>query len=265
LGVVALVGVVLFVALRGPQAAEGARLVASSGSGTTGAGGAGANAGSASGLTDDDLRTAASQGVSALEALRDKYPREARVLRALATAEVEQKRGSQAAAALSTLAEVDVAAFDEKQPQSDLLATAQLEGGTDTAFSLMQKPLGARGADLLYELSHLKGAPPKLQKRAIDLLSTDDVLALSSPALHVAIDLRNSGRLPPADQCRVRKQLFATAKDVGDARSLPFLRQWQDTRGCGFLHRGDCFACLHSDGSLGEAIVAITQRDKKPD
>ncbi len=123
----------------------------------------------------------------------------------------------------------------------------------DAAFALLGESMGSIGVDMLFELSDAAGAPKPLAKRAIDTTKRAEVRKLASPALRVALDLRDT------NGCG-RKAHFAKAAEVGDRRSLKFLTPLTSTKGCGFFAQGDCFSCLGGRGDLNKAIAAINAR-----
>jgi serine/threonine-protein kinase len=135
--------------------------------------------------------------------------------------------------------------------------TAAVQGPTesaDAAFTLMESGLGAKGPDLLYELSTQKGLPPRTVTRLKQALVKPEVKSRMSPALAVAVELRG------ASGCEAKKALLARAKEHGDERLLSSLRGLQAPKGCGFLGLGDCWGCLRRDNALGAAIAAIEDR-----
>ncbi len=210
-----------------------------------------------SAATEDELSAAVFGGVAPLETLRAKYPSDARVARALAKAHVDAKHGPEAIAAYADLLTLDPAASTEKSVTEGLIAAVRADEGAATVPAL--EKLGELGADVLYELSTTPKLPPKLQKRAQAAAAAPDFHQRASKALKVTLELR-AARKPSADQCKIRKALFVRAKEEGDARALPYLFELTSTRGCGFLKRSDCLPCLHTDGSLNEAIAAVRGR-----
>src|SRR6185295_18377484 len=95
----------------------------------------------------------------------------------------------------------------------------------DAAFALMESGLGTKGPDLLYELSTTKGVPARTQTRIKQTLAKADVKARMSPALAVALDMRN------ATGCEAKRALLSRAKEQGDSRVLGSLRPLAVSRG----------------------------------
>jgi serine/threonine-protein kinase len=212
-----------------------------------------------SAVTDEEVRAAAQKGVSALSALRERAPRDPRVLRALARAHLDAKSAGDAIKAWSDLIEVDPSAASDKSVREGVMSAASQESAADQTLPVLEAGLGELGPDVLYDLTLAKGGA-KVAKRAQESIDKPAVIARASKALKVALELRAARRLTPGEACRVRRELFARAKEEGDARALPYLSELTSTRGCGFLRRGDCFPCLHGDGLLTEAISTVRAR-----
>ena len=210
-------------------------------------------------VTDEEVRAAAQKGVSALGALRERAPKDPRVLRALARAHLDAKAPGDAIKVWSDLIEIEPAAANDKAVREGVASAASHETAADQTLPLLEAGLGELGPDVLYDLTIAKGST-KLARRAQEAIDKPALVARASKPLKVALELRAARRLPPSESCRVRRELFARAKDEGDARSMPYLSELTSTRGCGFLRRGDCFPCLHGDGLLTEAISAVRAR-----
>jgi hypothetical protein len=58
--------------------------------------------------------------------------------------------------------------------------------------------------------------------------------------------------------CRGRKGVIQEVVDLGDDRALKALERWaaEPRRGCGFLSRRDCYACIRDD--LDKAIRVLS-------
>ncbi len=121
----------------------------------------------------------------------------------------------------------------------------------------MESGLGSKGPDVLYDLSTTKGLTPKTLTRVKQTLAKAEVKSRMSPALAVALDLRN------ATGCEAKRALLPRAKDQGDARVLGTLRTYLAPRGCGFLSLADCWPCMRRDNALGATIAAIEERTGK--
>jgi serine/threonine protein kinase len=206
----------------------------------------------------DVLANAATQGTASLEELSAKFPEDAAVWRGLVRAYTKDKRGADAARAVSKLVLYNERAVDD-EVVSEAVTAAALgpPESADAAFALMENGLGSKGPDLLYELSTTKGLPPRTSTRVKQTLAKPEVKARMSPALAVVLDMRS------ATGCEAKRALLPRAKEQGDSRLLASLRPLAVSRGCGFLGLGDCWPCLRRDNALGAAIAAIEERSAK--
>ncbi len=155
-----------------------------------------------------------------------------------------------------------LAADTSAQPDTSLVQdtrkAAASKATADAAFALLESgKLGAAGSDELYELAYGKHHPAWTAARARKALSGQQVREQASPALKVALDLRE------AKTCEQKHALLPEAARVGDARALGELLPLTSRRGCGFANARDCHPCLRKDGQLGTAIKTIRARDKK--
>jgi hypothetical protein len=206
----------------------------------------------------DALAAATGQGAAALEELSTRFPEDSAVWRALMRADVKDKRGADAMRAVARLVATNERAVDDEEVWDAVTSSALTPGeSSDAAFGLMETGMGSKGPDLLYELTQIKGVPPRIAARAKQSLVKADVKAKMSPALAVALDMRNT------TGCEGKRALLSRVKEQGDARVLGSLRALLAPRGCGFLGLGDCWACMRRDNALGAAIAAIEERAAK--
>jgi serine/threonine-protein kinase len=206
----------------------------------------------------DVLAAAEAGGSTALAELTTKFPEDPAVWRGVIRAYTAEKKGAEAARAIPKLLALNERAVEDQDVEDALKAAVQ--GPTesaDAAFALMESGLGAKGPDLLYDLSTTKGLSPKAVARVKQTLAKPDVKARMSPALAVLVDLR------AATGCEAKKALLSRAKDQGDDRILAPLRAFQTPKGCGFLGLSDCWSCMRRDNALGAAIAAIEERSAK--
>ena len=131
----------------------------------------------------------------------------------------------------------------------------------DSAVAALEGPLGARGVDLLLELTakSARSSPrhaftAATQKRLADSLATPEVRAHASDAAAVVLELKDARR------CDTKKAALAHATTSGDERSLAYLKPLTARSGCGFLGVADCWSCLRRDAALAEAIAAVEAR-----
>jgi hypothetical protein len=115
--------------------------------------------------------------------------------------------------------------------------------------------LGNSGADLLFDAHEDLGrTSPELAAEAKRLLAREDVRANASPALLVALELRE------AKGCQAYKELLPRAAEHADRRSVPILERLNKRSGCGFFRRRDCYACLRRGDELGVALANAEKR-----
>ena len=171
----------------------------------------------------------------------------------------KDKHGADAMRAVAKLVGLNERAADEDEVVDAITAAAQGPAeSADAAFSLLQDSgLGAKGADILYDLSITKGLSPRTLTRVKQTLAKQEIKSRMSPALQVVIDLKN------ASGCEAKRAVLPRAKESGDARALVALRGMMAAKGCGFLGLGDCWGCLRRDGALGATITAIEERTGK--
>jgi hypothetical protein len=204
--------------------------------------------------SDLALSAARASGPAALEQLLAKHPRDLYVLKALVSAYSIQKNHVGAISAATRLLNAAPSfATDSDIEQTLIMAANGPPNASAVALDLIATKLGARGPDLLYELliSPNIGKLPK--DRAARLLREPSVRKLASPALLIAIELKNT---PPC----ARKALYGRVREHGDARSMVFLKPMTSTSGCGFLKRNDCFSCLEPRKELFDTVAAIQKR-----
>jgi serine/threonine-protein kinase len=206
----------------------------------------------------DALASATAQGSAALEELSTKFPEDPAVWRALVRSYTKERRGTDAMRAVGKLVALNERAADDDDVAEAITTAAQGPAeSSDAAFAMMESGLGAKGPDILYDLSTTKGLTPRTNSRIKQTLAKPDVKARMSPALAVAIDLKN------ATGCEAKRALLPRAKDQGDSRVLGTLRTYLAPRGCGFLGLGDCWSCMRRDNALGATIAAIEERTAK--
>lgn len=199
----------------------------------------------------DALSTAKSEGATALVTLSEKYPKDARVLLALAGAQVAQKSHLEALTTVERVLVVNPALNDSPELASVLWDLAQRKDSQEGTFRLLQGPMGSRGADIVYDLSVKGNAVAKA--RAQKWLGTTEFARASSPALNVLVALTE------ARSCSQSHGLLLRAKNVGDHRVLALLEGWKTKQtGCGRA-TVDC-ACLAADDRLDSALAELRKR-----
>lgn len=209
--------------------------------------------------SDAELAEAKSKGAPAVEQLLTRYPNDPRVLRALVLAYSIQKNHASAISAATRLLIADPAqARDPDVVQTIMLAANGPPNAAAVAFDLMTSKMGSHGPDLLYSLLNTSRAGSNTNTQSARALAKPEVRVLATPALLIALDLKNT-------QPCARKELYARAREVGDERSLFFLRPLTIANGCGnILRRRDCFPCLEPRQELHDTIAAIQKRLATP-
>jgi hypothetical protein len=160
---------------------------------------------------------------------------------------------TEGAKALLALAEIDPAALAERGLVKDAGAIAvllELRGGAsaDRVFELLASAeLASVGPDVLYQMTTLFGGS-KGAARAKELLSRNEVTRRASPALQIALQLRDA-------PCGKRRELLARVGAQGDQRSLALLQTMQPPA-CD--EGGGC--CLSRDPSYAGTVLQLQQR-----
>ncbi|HEY3253868.1 MAG TPA: protein kinase [Polyangiaceae bacterium] len=207
--------------------------------------------------SEQELSQAQQAGVAALEALAEKYPRDARLALELGRAALAAKDYVKAVGAVGRALSLDPTLADNKQLASILFQTAQVKAASDATFALLFGPMGTHGPDIAYDLAATEVVKLWVRTRADQGLRSPDFTRLSTPELGIAVALRF------ATTCPQRYALLPRAKEIGDERALGYLNLYRATTGCGRRQRDDCNSCLRGDSHLNDAIDAIKQR-KKP-
>ena len=246
--------VALVLIFRGPK---------TDGASTSGEGGAAEARAKGKLAPPDRVKAAVAIGPEGLEALAKEFPEDTSILQRLAIAQQMQGKSTQAIATVKALVEASPDAADDDE-LVQLVTTIAVKGqgdADDAAFALLEGPLGARGVDALIDLTsrgpgQMQGQPGRdLRARAGKSLAKPEVRGHASPAAGVFLDFKAE------TSCAGRHELLARAKDTGDARVLPTLKQLRVTRGCGGLFkRGDCWPCMRKDTALEDAITAVEAR-----
>ncbi len=209
---------------------------------------AGSTAGSAA------VAAARQKGADALVALTEDFPSDVSLWVELAHALALEKKHKESVDAAGNALRLSTSARDNPRIASVLWIAAQSKEGADAAFELLEGAMGAKGADILYDLTTTEGVRGAVVKRANDFLNSKQFDKASSPALHVTVGLTRAKR------CQQRYGLLLRAQNVGDKRTLKVLRKLENRSGCGRRGRVDCNACMRKDDRLQKAIEAIERR-----
>jgi hypothetical protein len=127
------------------------------------------------------------------------------------------------------------------------------------ALSAMANVPGPISADLIYEVWTATSSRTTATDLARSLIYTKEVRAKASPALAVALDLRD------ADTYEKNRDLMDRATADGDRRVFHLLGKLTRKYGCGANKRADCYACLRSGVDLDAAMKAVkARREPRP-
>jgi serine/threonine-protein kinase len=208
----------------------------------------------------DRVEAAVVLGPDALETLAKEYPQDPAVRQKLALAYHAQGKTTDALRNVrALLAASPAAASDDEIVQLVTAAAAKPQGtDDDEAFALLEGPLGERGVDSLIDLSARSAGREvrdarDVRVRATKSLTKPDVRAHASQAAGILLDFK------AATVCPAKHELLGRAKDQGDARMLPLLKQIKQAHGRGFLSR-DPYPCMRKDTALDDAITAVEAR-----
>jgi hypothetical protein len=144
---------------------------------------------------------------------------------------------------------------------ADIRRTAVESLAYEEAMRLSAHHLGELGLDILYDVyvsTRGQKELTRISNRAKQFLDDSSVREHASPALSVVFELE---RALKGRNCGTARKAVLRAIEHGDARALPALRQFNDSRGCGLLGLGDCWGCLRSSSrELKQAQSAVQER-----
>jgi hypothetical protein len=173
----------------------------------------------------------------------------------LKLAEARSERRREAALALRKKLEDSPALAADKAVQLELLKWAGDEETARHALGAMAALNGPIGADLLYEVWAGTSARTDATELAHALVYSSDVRPKATPALAVALELRQ------AETCEQFQRALPKALKDGDRRSLTPLMKLGNKRGCGPKKSQDCYACLRAQpDELTATINAVKSR-----
>jgi tRNA A-37 threonylcarbamoyl transferase component Bud32 len=204
----------------------------------------------------EELHAARGRGVDGWSPLADRYPSDARVLRALVLAHASRATGlGNAMTVARRLFQVDPNEANRGDMQYLVQRAAETSGPpAELAWKMLAEAMGTHGPDVVYRLSLTK---PKLGERAKQLLGDAAVRPRISPALAIAYELRQ------ASSCLARLPLLDRAVEVGDERAIAVLAGLSTgtTRGCGKNKRKACApACPEQAEAFRAAIAKLSKR-----
>jgi hypothetical protein len=155
------------------------------------------------------------------------------------------------------LVDMEPKAFEDREVVNATVAIAAGIGlsGDEKAtavFEALTNKLGGTGLDILYEIESTRGGS-KAATRAAEILRKDEVLARASPALQIAIGLRDGS-------CKERLALLDRAKTEGDRRAIAVLDVLR--QGSCVARSGEC--CFKTNGAVEDTVKQIWTRLRAP-
>ncbi len=154
--------------------------------------------------------------------------------------------------------EREPALVSEKQAQAELLRLARDSETSRAALASMARLGTPLGADLLYEVWTGTAVRTDATELARALVYSQDVRPHASPALAVALDLRE------AQSCEAFQAVLPRALKDGDRRSLGPLGKLANKRGCGPKKTEDCYACLREKPDELSATLNAAKSRRAP-
>jgi hypothetical protein len=190
----------------------------------------------------------------ALAELEQKKPAERGMEEALAVASGRVAQELSVAGKLRARLAADPGLAKDPKVLADLRRLAQDPDTSRDALAAMAALPGALSADLLYEAWTSTAERSNVTELAQSLLMGRDVRPKASPALAVALDLRQ------AETCEESSKLIDRAIAVGDKRAFAPLSRLLRQTGCGPLKKDDCYPCLREGDRLKQALAAVKLR-----
>ncbi|HEV8550996.1 MAG TPA: hypothetical protein VGQ57_18240 [Polyangiaceae bacterium] len=194
----------------------------------------------------------------ALAALTQKKPRDLGSEEALALAAGRMAQEQNVASKLRARLAADPGLAKDPKVIADLRRLAQEADTSRDALAAMAALPGPLSADLLYEVWTSTAERSQTTELAQALTLSRDVRPKASPALAVALDLRE------AETCEANAKILPRAVEVGDKRALAPLSRLLRRTGCGPAKRDDCYTCLREGELLKQAFTAVKLR-REPD
>jgi len=136
--------------------------------------------------------------------------------------------------------------------------TENPETARDALAAIANVP-GPISPDLIYEVWTATASHTAATDLARSLIYSREVRAKASPALAIALDLRD------AETCEKNRDLLPRVASDGDKRAFHLLGKLTRKYGCGPNKRQDCYACLRDGKDLDAAMKAVkTRREPRP-
>jgi hypothetical protein len=195
-----------------------------------------------------ELASATSHGLPALEALAQKFPSDPQVGIALASQQAQAQRFEAAVESVERVISVDAKSAQNGKVMGILWRAAQ-SGASEPSFLALRK-LGARGADIAFDLATTSGVRDSVRERA----KTELEKSLSSEA---SADTRVASALLLAPDCAARKSLLARAELEGGKRTQAMLERFSRGSACTSNADKACNSCLTGSPELAHALAQL--------
>lgn len=136
-----------------------------------------------------------------------------------------------------------------------LMRTARSDdrAASEQSFALLEGSLGETGAEAIYDLWRDRDANDRVRRRAENFIKGSGFDRVSSTALYSAVKLRL------ARTCDQKHALLRLAGDVGQRRTLEYLRELEQRTTCS-AGQTECYACLGADSLLKQTIERVAER-----
>jgi hypothetical protein len=200
------------------------------------------------------LDRARSGDEKALTTLEQKKPSDRSMDEALAVASGRIAQEHSTAAKLRARLAADPGLAKDPKILADLRRMGQDPDTSRDALAAMAALPGALSADLLYEAWTSTAERSNITELAQSLLMGRDVRPKASPALAVALDLRQ------AETCEENAKIVDRAIEVGDKRAFAPLSRLLRQNGCGPTKKDDCYPCIRGSEQLKKALTAVKLR-----
>ncbi|MEP7049011.1 MAG: hypothetical protein ABJB12_01610 [Pseudomonadota bacterium] len=203
------------------------------------------------------LERAALGDDAAVKELSAKPVADLRVEEAISLSLGQSAQDVRAARALRDRVEHDPGLIKDQDVLTQLRRYAEDPETARDALAAMANVPGPISADLIYEVWTATTSRTPATDLARALIYTKEVRAKASPALAVALDLRE------ATTCEKTRDLLDRTSADGDRRAFHLLGKLTRKYGCGANKRADCYACLRSGTDL-DAVMKATKSRREP-
>ena len=196
---------------------------------------------------------------AAVKELSAKPVADLRVEEAIALSLGQSAEDVRAARALRDRVEHDPGLIKDQDVLTQLRHYTENPETARDALAAMANVPGPISADLIYEVWTATASRTTATDLARSLIFSKEVRAKASPALAIALDLRD------ADSCEKDRGLMDRVSADGDRRTLHVLGKLTRKYGCGPNKRADCYACLRNGTDLDAVMKAVkARREPRP-